>query len=273
MRKIFLIALILNVTNLFSQTYSLSGIVFDDKAAVIPYATTALLDPADSTLNYYAVTNSTGTFEIKNIKPGTFILQTSFLGFKTKYSIVKFPEDNITGIRSIVLEQAALNLPAANVNGERIPLLIRGDTIEYNASSYKTKPDAVTEDLLKKLPGVEVDRNGNIKAQGEEVKKVTVDGKEFFGNDPKIATRNLPADAINKVQVFDTKSDQAELTGINDGKRDKTINLQLKEDKKKGSFGKLDLGSGLNDKWNNKATINSFRKKIQVSNRKIFICR
>ncbi len=265
MRKIFLIALILNVTNLFSQTYSLSGIVFDDKAAVIPYATTALLDPADSTLSYYAVTNSTGTFEIKNIKPGTFILQTSFLGFKTKYSIVKFPEDNITGIRSIVLEQAALNLPAANVNGERIPLLIRGDTIEYNASSYKTKPDAVTEDLLKKLPGVEVDRNGNIKAQGEEVKKVTVDGKEFFGNDPKIATRNLPADAINKVQVFDTKSDQAELTGINDGKRDKTINLQLKDDHKSAWFGEMLGGYGSDDHYQMSAKAYRFNPTKQFA--------
>ena len=265
MRKLFLIILLLQTTGLIAQKYSFSGIVFDNKGNVVPYATVAMLDTADSTLTFYAVSNSSGNFEINNITAGSFILQTSFLGYKTNYSPIKIPQENSAGIKSIVMEAAPINLPAAEINSERIPLLIKGDTVEYNASSYKTQPDAVMEDLLKKLPGVEVDRNGNIKAQGEEVKKVTVDGKEFFGNDPKIATRNLPADAVNKVQVFDTKSDQAELTGINDGKRDKTINLELKGDRKSAWFGELLAGGGSDNHYQSSAKAYRFNPSKQIA--------
>jgi hypothetical protein len=123
------------------------------------------------------------------------------------------------------------------IKGERDPVTIKQDTIEYNAGSFKVQPNAVVEDLLKRLPGVEVDRDGTVKAQGQQVRRVTVDGKEFFGRDPKIATKNLPADAVDKVQVFDRKSDQAQFTGIDDGQREKTINLSLKEEKKKEFLG------------------------------------
>src|SRR6266536_478818 len=114
---------------------------------------------------------------------------------------------------------------------------------------YKTLPgvvvtDATVEDVLKKIPGVQVQKDGTIKAMGEQVQKVYVDGKEFFGNDPKIATKNLPADAIDKVQVYDKQSDQAQLTGFEDGNYEKTINLKLKADKKKGAFGKTNAGGG-----------------------------
>ena len=105
------------------------------------------------------------------------------------------------------------------------------------------------EDLLKKLPGIQVDKNGTIKANGEEVKKVLVDGKEFFGNDPKIASKNLPADAVDKVQVFDKKSDQSQFTGFDDGNSQKTINLTIKQDKKNGVFGKAIAGAGGNDRY------------------------
>jgi len=248
-----------------AQTISYKGIVLDEKGSAIPYATIALLAPEDSTLAFYAVTNSTGNFEIKNISSGVYILQSSFLGYKTKYKSVHFPGEEQRGLRTIIMEPSPVNLPAAEVTGERIPLLIRGDTVEYNASSYKTAPDAVAEDLLKKLPGVTVDRNGNVKAHGEDVKKVTVDGKEFFGNDPKVATRNLPADAVSKVQVYDTKSDQAELTGINDGKRDKTINLQLKDDSKKAWFGEMQAGAGSEEHFQTSAKAYRFTPEKQIA--------
>ena len=115
---------------------------------------------------------------------------------------------------------------------EAPPVTLINDTIQYNAGSFKVQPNASVEDLLKKLPGVKVEKDGTIKAQGEKVQKVLVDGKEFFGNDPKIATKNLPADAIDKVQVYDKQSDQAQLTGFEDGNYEKTINLKLKKDKK-----------------------------------------
>src|SRR5690606_22466574 len=116
--------------------------------------------------------------------------------------------------------------------------------IEFNADAFKTQPNALVEDLLKRLPGVEVDADGAIKVQGEDVKRITVDGKDFFGTDPKMATRNLPADAVKKVQVFDKKSKTAEFTGIDDGNEEKTINLELRENKKTGNFGNVLAGYG-----------------------------
>ncbi len=244
MARLLFLLLIFRSAVSFAQPSAFNGMVSDEKGNPISYATIVLLEPSDSTLAFYAITNSEGNFEIKNVSSGSFILQSSYLGYKTYYQTIQFPREKEDFPVAIVMEPKPISLPDADINAERIPILIRGDTVEYAAASFKTKPDAVVEDLLKKLPGIVVDRAGNIKAQGEEVKKVTVDGKEFFGNDPKIATRNLPADAINKVQVFDTKSDQAELTGINDGKRDKTINVELKDDKKSAWFGELQAGVG-----------------------------
>ena len=130
------------------------------------------------------------------------------------------------------------------VQAEAPPITLKEDTVEYNAGSFKTQPNANVEELLKKLPGVKVEKDGTVKAQGEKVNRVFVDGKEFFGNDPKLATRNLPADAIDKVQVYDRQSDQSQLTGFDDGNSEKTINLKLKKDKKKGLFGKAMAGAG-----------------------------
>ena len=156
-------------------------------------------------------------------------------------------------------------LSEVQVTGERIPVKIRKDTIEYDARAFKVKPDAVAEDLLRKLPGMEIDRAGNIKAMGEDVKNVLVDGKEFFGNDPKVATRNLPADAINKVQLFDKKTDESKFTGIDDGERNQTLNLVLNENKKTGVFGDVTAGAGTGNHAETGARIYRFTKKIQFA--------
>lgn len=141
----------------------------------------------------------------------------------------------------------------------------KGDTIEYDASKFKVPPGSSVEDLLRKLPGVQIDAEGNIKAQGETVKKVTVDGKRFFGDDPKLATKNLPAEAINKVQVYNDKSDAAKLTGVEDGKKEKTVNLELKEEFKKGGFGKATAGVGSDSRVMGKANYNKFDSKNQFA--------
>jgi hypothetical protein len=163
-------------------------------------------------------------------------------------------------------------LNEVQITGEANPVAIRGDTIEFNAGSFKVKENAVVEDLLKKLPGVEVERDGTVRAQGEEVKNVLVDGKKFFGTDPKIATQNLPADAVDKVKVFDKKSEQATFSGIDDGQREKTIDLKLKDDKKNGWFGTLSAGAGsdLKEKPNDfryegRTNLNKFSPKQQIS--------
>jgi hypothetical protein len=145
------------------------------------------------------------------------------------------------------------------------PIKIKGDTVEYNAGAFKTKPNANVEDLLKKLPGVQVDKDGGVKAQGESVQKVYVDGKEFFGTDPKLATKNLSADMVESVQVYDDMSDQAKFTKIDDGSRAKAINIKLKKDKKHGFFGKATAGVGTNDRYDASLSFNRFQGDRQFS--------
>lgn len=147
----------------------------------------------------------------------------------------------------------------------RPPVRMKGDTVEYNASQFKTRDNAVVEDLLKKLPGVKVDQSGNIIAQGETVGKILVDGKEFFGNDPAIATKNLPADMVDKIQVLDKMSDQEEFTGIDDGNKVKTINIVTKKDRKRGYFGNVSAGAGPDGKYEGGININSFAGQQQFS--------
>jgi hypothetical protein len=142
---------------------------------------------------------------------------------------------------------------------------LKGDTMVYVADSFKVSQDANVEELLKQLPGIEVDKDGVIKAQGQTVQKVLVDGDEFFGEDPTVATQNLEAKIIDKVEVFDKKSDQAELTGFDDGEKTKTINLKMKKGMNKGLFGKLEASSDFNQRWNNKLMVNQFEGKRKLA--------
>ena len=166
------------------------------------------------------------------------------------------------------MKTAVSGLDELVVTAEHIPMVIKKDTLEYNAAAFKVGPNANVEDLLRRLPGVDVEQDGSIRAQGEEVEQVLVDGKEFFGNDPRIATQNLPADAVDKVQVYDKQSDMAEFTGIDDGEESKTINLALREDSKQGYFGNMTGGYGndvLQSRYEGKASINRFTPTTQLS--------
>ncbi len=263
--KVLLAAIFLSIAWAgFAQSYSLSGNVFADDGSPMIYSSVVLLNPADSTMQAFGITNKEGFFEIKNIKKGDYLLQVAFLGFETYYKNISIPvEDNKLG--TVIMKTKSVGLGEVKVSGEYVPLAIKRDTVEYNAAAFKLKPDAVTEDLLKKLPGVEVDRAGNIKAMGEDVKKLYVDGKEFFGDDPKVATKNVPADAVDKVQVYNRKSDQAMFTGIDDGSRDKAINLKLKEDKKNALFGDVMAGGGTDERWQGSVKAYRFTDKIQIA--------
>lgn len=260
----FLIPFLILLPLLIQAQTSLSGKVYDESAKPLPYATVALLKPSDSTLLFFGITNEQGNFEVKRITKGTYILQVAFIGFQTYYESIAFPE-RAGDFGVVVLKTKSLNLSEAEVLGEYIPITVKKDTIEYNAAAFKTKPDAVAEDLLRKLPGVEVDRAGNIKAMGEDVKNVMVDGKEFFSSDPKVATKNLPADAINKVQVYDKKSEAAELAGIDDGSRDKTINLLLKDGKKQAWLGDVMAGAGTRERYAASAKVYRFTRSNQFA--------
>jgi hypothetical protein len=262
-RHILLILILAAAGEGFTQTHTLNGSLKDSTNQPVAYATVALLKPSDSTMLFYAISATDGSFIIKGITADTFLMQVASMDYHTYYKPVVISRE--TNTQNTILRNKTHLLDEVSVKGEKIPLLLRGDTVEYNAGAYKTKPDAVVEDLLKKLPGVEVDRAGNIKAQGKQVNKVLVDGKEFFGDDPKVATKNLPAGAINKVQVFDKKSDAGLFTGIDDGERDKTINLELKENKRSGYFGNVVAGGGNDERFKVSGRVYRFRKKSQLA--------
>lgn len=265
--KLLFICFLLCITNLtIAQKFSIKGNVADSTRTPLPSATVMLLSAKDSSLVNFDVTNHLGIFEIKNIPAADYLLKVTFVGYKTYSKHIQPPSSgSVIDVGNLRMKVSQTKLEEVVIS-EKIPITVKKDTIEYNAIAFKTNKNANVEDLLKRLPGVEVDHDGNITAQGEQVKRVTVDGKDFFGGkDPKLATRNLPADAIDKVQVLDRKSDQALFSGIEDGKREKSINLELKEEKRHGAFGNLTAGYGTDDRYQAKANYNRFEKGKQFS--------
>ncbi len=264
--RLFFILTFFAVTTAFGQKSNLSveGTVVDTAAAPLAGATVVLLQRADSVLVSFGITNDNGSFLIKRVAPGDYILQVTFVGYSNLSKDLTMAAESIN-LGPVIMEPASADLAEVLVKSEHIPMAVKKDTLEYNADAFKTQPNAVVEELLKKLPGVEVGRDGSIKAMGKEVENVLVDGKEFFGKDPQVATKNLPANAVDKVQVYDKKSDTAEFTGIDDGKKEKTINLKLKADKKAGAFGSLKGGYGTDNRFNGKLNVNKFSPKSQFS--------
>lgn len=265
----YLTAIILLLCSLKTQAsfHRLTGIVTDSMGTALDGASVSLLYPEDSTLAVFGISNQNGSFAIADAKDGAYVLQIALMGYYTEYIKVDVPYRNDNNLGKIVLKtnEAGTLLKEVVVSGERVPVRVKGDTLEYNAGSYKVKPDAMVEDLLRKLPGVQVDKEGNIKSMGKDVSKVLVDGKEFFGNDPKVATKNLPADAIDKIQAFERKSDGTLFTGIDDGSREQTLNLILKDGKKAGYFGEATGGIGIPEKYDASLRAFKFRPKSQLA--------
>ncbi len=267
MKKVSIfISLLLCATLGLAQKFSIKGQVIDSANSVLPSSTVMLLSQKDSTLINFGVSDRNGFFEVKNVNAGDYFLKVTFVGYATYEKMIsaKGAASEIN-IGTIKMFPQIKELEGIVVKGEKAPVTVKRDTIEFNAGSFKTKANATVEDLLKKLPGVEVETDGTVRAQGEQVQRVMVDGREFFGRDPKLATRNLPADAVDKVQVFDKKSDQAVFTGIDDGQKEKTINLELKEEKRNGAFGNIMAGYGNDNRYQAKANINRFGKGKQLS--------
>ncbi len=265
MKRIFAFILLLSGSLAFAQQTTLQGNLINEEGEPLMYATAVLLQPLDSTMAYYAVSDQDGYFLIKNIKKGSYILQAGFIGYKSYFRKIDYPMASGNDLGSIMMNSKVETLDEVQINADRIPILIKKDTVEYVASAFKTKTDAVVEELLKKLPGIEVDRAGNIKAHGEDVQRVMVDGKEFFSSDLTVATKNLPADAIDKVQVYDKKSDETELSGIDDGSYSKTINLILKEGKKSAYFGDVTGGYGTDEHFQAGGKLFRFTRKYQFA--------
>ena len=247
-----------------SSRSNITGVVVDSTKSPIEGATVVAMKSSDSTLVSFGVTKSDGAFRLRRVGRGDYILQVTFVGYASHTQIIRV-ENSDVDVGELELAESTAELAELTISSERIPMLVKSDTLEYNASAFKVAPNSNVEQLLKKLPGVEVERDGSIKALGEDVEKVLVDGKEFFGDDPKIATKNLPAEAVDKVQVYDKKSDMAEFTGIEDGEDSKTINLALKEDHKKGYFGNVTGGYGQDNRYDGKVNANRFSGSTQIS--------
>ncbi|WP_257657995.1 outer membrane beta-barrel family protein [Parapedobacter lycopersici] len=270
MKQLF-IALIVISTGWLSavaqeQGFAVQGVVIDTVSDVgLAQASIVLMQARDSMLYRFARTDQRGNFRIDGLAAGEYLLMATYPEYADY--VEQFTLDSAVGtidfgslglvLRTKLLEEVLVNRSQA--------ITIRGDTTEYDAASFVIQPNAKVEDLLKQLPGIQVDQDGKITAQGQTVNKVLVDGEEFFGDDPVLVTRNLRGDMVDKVQLYDKQSDQAEFTGVDDGERTRTLNIQLKDDQKKGYFGKVDAGAGTNDMYQGQVMFNRFNDKQRFS--------
>lgn len=248
-----------------SANVTIKGTVIDTVGAPLPFSSVLLLIPQDSTLVTYALADDKGNFTFKNVQRQPYLLKATFVSYLPYQELITPTEEATLNVGNVALKPLIRELYEVVIRTAKAPISIKGDTIEYDASKFKVPPGSTVEDLLRKLPGVEVLQDGTINAQGEAVRQVTVDGKRFFGGDPKMATKNLGADAVKKVQIYNGKSEQAKLTGIDDGKREKSMNLELKEEAKKGGFGKVTAGVGTNERAMLTGNYNKFDAKNQFS--------
>lgn len=251
----------------YSQQFSISGSVIDtSENKPIQNAVVSILRPVDSMLLKFVRTKSDGTFVISNLRSSKNIVLITYPGYADYADSTKSPDGSEVKLGRIPLTQKSQLLETVIVRQQVAAIRMKGDTLEYKADSFAVRQGATVDELLKRLPGITVNGKGEITAQGQKVNKVIVDGEEFFSDDPAVVIKNLQADAVDKVQVFDKKSDQAEFTGIDDGKSSKTINLSLKEDRKKGYFVKATVGGGTNGTFDNDLMANAFKgsKKVAV---------
>ena len=243
---------------------NVTGLVKDQAGEPMIEATIRLLAAKDSSFIKGVTTNLDGKYTIQGVKKGSYIVQASYIGYDNAYSNITVGSNNVK-VTPLVMKESSIMLKEAVVTGVKTEITVKEDTIEYNAGSYKTQPNAVMEDLLKKLPGVEIDSDGKITAGGKEVKKILVDGKEFFADDPKVASKNLPVEMINKLQVIDRKSDLARLTGVDDGEEETVINLSVKPEMKNGYFGVVNAGYGTDDRYAADFNINRMWRSNQLT--------
>ncbi|MEQ1743962.1 MAG: outer membrane beta-barrel protein [Saprospiraceae bacterium] len=244
---------------------TIKGVIRDTTDAVAEYATVMLLSPVDSTLVNFSRSDEQGNFMFKNIKNSPYIFKASYIGHIPYQQTIEPSDTDVSDLGVVRLKPISTELMEVVIKTAKAPLRIRGDTIEYDATTFKVPPGSTVEDLLRRLPGIEVGADGSIKAQGKDVNRVYVDGKTFFGDDPKSATKNLGAETISKVQVYNEKSEQAKLTGVEDGKKEKAMNLELKEEFKKGAFGKVTAAVGTEERWAARGNYNRFDEKQQLS--------
>ncbi|MEE3243330.1 MAG: carboxypeptidase-like regulatory domain-containing protein, partial [Bacteroidota bacterium] len=249
----YLVALVLGMFSLctFSQDFKITGKLIDKEQQFPLEAATVVLETLqDSTVISYTISDRNGEFELSgksNLQKANLFV--TFVGYQSYEQQIDFSNTREINLEDIPLEFQVESLGDVVVKGRAAPVVIKQDTLEFNAASFKTKPDATLEDLLKELPGAEVDEDGQIRINGKPVSNILVNGKPFFSDDPTIATRNLTKELINKIQVVDTKTESEEFAGEEGDSENKTINITIDEDKNKGLFGRVAAGGGTDDRF------------------------
>ncbi|MCZ4243319.1 outer membrane beta-barrel family protein [Pedobacter punctiformis] len=253
-------------SNAQNQQFIKGRVIDTASTSILSGTSVSILRAKDSTLVKFTRALDNGTFEMNNIPKGKYILLVSypkyadFVDHFTLDSIkpsIDYGKINLTGMAKILADVI--------IKGNRAAIKIKGDTTEFDPKAYNIEPNSKVEDLIRQFPGIQIDKDGKITAQGQANVKVLVDGEEFFGDDPTLVTKNIRADMVDKVQLYDKKSDQATFTGIDDGEKTKTLNIKLKEDKKNGYFGKVTGSYGTDDFYQGQAMFNKFWGKKKFS--------
>jgi hypothetical protein len=254
------------------------GVVTDSAGAALHNAMVVVLSRPDSVLAEYTLSSQDGRFTIEGLPAGGYILQVTLIGYRTLRRDFDVANAGVDAGR-VTLAVTALEVDSVVVSVEHVPFVNQRDTFSYNVQAFPTPPNATVEELLRRLPGIDVDADGSITAQGEAVAKILVEGKEFFGDDSSVALENLPADAIEQIAVYDKESDMAEFTGIPDGEEERTINLKLREEARSGYFGRArgDVGGdggsrarltapvGAEARYNGSLSLNRFSPTVQLA--------
>ena len=262
----FLFSFLLLSLPAIAQVEVRGTIIEESNKQPIEQATIRLLNVKDSTFINGVVSGRNGHFSLKNVKSGDYLLAVSFIGFDPIYQPLQITgRTNPVNIGKLEMSDGAIMLGEATITAKAVEVTVRNDTIEYNADSYKVTEGSMLEDLLKKMPGVEIDSEGKVTVNGKEIKKIMVDGKEFFSDDPKVASKNLPAKMVDKVQVLDRKSDMAMMTGFDDGDEEAVINLTVKPGMKQGWFGNAFAGYGSKDRYEGNFMVNRFINNDQFT--------
>lgn len=270
MKKIITGMALLLVTTLsaFSQTKNItvSGRVVEDTKEPAIQATVQLLSLPDSAQASGTATTAQGYFTLPKVSAGKYVLKVSYIGFKSQYLPMHlYATTTAKNVGTLTLETDAVMLAEAVVTAEAPQVQVVEDTLVYNSSAYRTPEGAMLEELVKKLPGAEIDDEGNVKINGKDLSKIMVDGKEFFGGDVKTGLKNLPVDMIEKLKTYDKKSDLARITGIDDGEEETVLDLTVKKGMNQGWFGNADVAGGTEDRYMGRFMLNRFVDKTQVS--------
>ncbi|MGB8705974.1 MAG: carboxypeptidase regulatory-like domain-containing protein [Gillisia sp.] len=267
MKYLLLSLLLLSAVGMHAQKFEITGKITDAvDSAPLESATVYVQKAADSSLVTYTISEKSGDFTLSgNTTDSKLIFFVSYNGYQPYRRQVDIKSNSVLSLGEIKLKVADNSLGEITLTGTRPPVVIKQDTLEFNAASFNTRQDANLEELMKKLPGVEVDTQGNITVNGKPVSRILVNGKEFFGNDPKIATKNLPKEIIDKIQVTDTKTKSEEFTGKAGNPDDKTINITIQKDKNKGYFARATAGGGTDDRYELSGIGNYFKDKLRVS--------